>query len=69
MCLLVSLFALVVGFVVGCRCLRLLLDLLVGAGVSAAPLGLNKCIPTINPGLAPWALQEYCPCRAPCRLT
>ena len=107
-----SLFALVVGLVVRCRCLRLLLDLLGGAGVSAvgttllqsrgwnedkarnatlgkhvqerielrrsgtfgasichrqisaAPLGLNKCISTINPGLAPWALQEYRPCRA-----
>ena len=31
---------------------------------SAAPLGLNKCISMINPGLAPWALQEYRPCRA-----
>ena len=32
--------------------------------VSAAPLGLNKCFPLITPGLAPWALQEYRPCRA-----
>ena len=31
---------------------------------SAAPLGLNKCVPMINPGLAPWAMQEYRPCRA-----
>ena len=31
---------------------------------SAAPLGLNKCISMINPGLAPWAMQEYRPCRA-----
>ena len=23
--------------------------------------GLNKCIPMINPGLAPWAMQEYRP--------
>ena len=23
--------------------------------------GLNKCIPMTNPGLAPWALQEYRP--------
>ena len=28
---------------------------------SAAPLGLNKCVTIINPGLAPWALQEYRP--------
>ena len=28
---------------------------------SAAPLGLNKCVPLINPGLAPWAMQEYRP--------
>ena len=35
---------------------------------SAAPLGLNKCIPIINPGLAPWAMQEYRPYRAPLRL-
>ena len=34
--------------------------------VSATPLGLNKCVSTINPGLAPWALQEYRPCRALC---
>ena len=27
----------------------------------AAPLGLNKCEPMINPGLAPWAMQEYRP--------
>ena len=35
---------------------------------SAAPLGLNKCVPIINPGLAPWAMQEYRPYRAPLRL-
>ena len=35
---------------------------------SAAPLGLNKCIPIINPGLAPWAMQVYRPYRAPLRL-
>ena len=29
--------------------------------VCAAPLGLNKCVSMINPGLAPWALQEYRP--------
>ena len=28
---------------------------------SAAPLGLNKCVSIINPGLAPWAMQEYRP--------
>ena len=36
--------------------------------ISAAPLGLNKCISMINPGLAPWALQEYRPFRALCGL-
>ena len=35
---------------------------------SAAPLGLNRCVPIINPGLAPWAMQEYRPYRAPQRL-
>ena len=35
---------------------------------SAAPLGLNKCVSLINPGLAPWAMQEYRPYRAPLRL-
>ena len=25
------------------------------------PLGLNKCVSIINPGLAPWAMQEYRP--------
>ena len=28
--------------------------------------GLNKCIPMINPGLTPWALQEYRPLGAHC---
>ena len=28
---------------------------------SAAPLGLNKCVSIINPGLAPRAMQEYRP--------
>ena len=28
---------------------------------SAAPLGLNKCVSIINPGLVPWAMQEYRP--------
>ena len=28
---------------------------------SAAPWGLNKCVTMINPGLAPWAMQEYRP--------
>ena len=32
---------------------------------SAAPLGLNRGVPIINPGLAPWAMQEYRPYRAP----
>ena len=36
--------------------------------VSAAPTGLKKCVETINPGLAPWAMQEYRPYRAPLRL-
>ncbi len=32
---------------------------------SAAPRwGLNKCVSMINPGLAPWAMQECRPCRA-----
>ena len=31
---------------------------------NAAPLGLNKCVTIINPGLAPWAMQEYRPYRA-----
>ena len=35
---------------------------------SAAPLGLNKYVSMINPGLAPWAMQEYRPCRALRRL-
>ena len=35
---------------------------------SAAPLGLHRCVPIINPGLAPWAMQEYRPYRAPLRL-
>ena len=35
---------------------------------SAAPLGLNKCVSLINPGLAPWAMQEFRPFRAPLRL-
>ena len=30
----------------------------------AAPTGLNKCVPMLNPGLAPWALQECRPYRA-----
>ena len=35
---------------------------------SAAPLGLNKCVPISNPGLTPWALQECRPYRASLRL-
>ena len=23
--------------------------------------GLNMCFNSLNPGLAPWAMQEYCP--------
>ena len=34
----------------------------------AAPLGLNKCVTMINPGLAPWAMKEYRPYRALGRL-
>ena len=30
----------------------------------AAPLGLNKYVTMINPGLAPWAMKEYRPYRA-----
>ena len=26
---------------------------------SAAPLGLNKYISMLNPGLAPWAMKKY----------
>ena len=37
--------------------------------LSAAPLGLNKCVSMINPGLAPWAMQEYRPYRAHRRFT
>ena len=36
--------------------------------VCAARSGLNKCVSMINPGLAPWAMQEYRPYRAPLRL-
>ena len=35
---------------------------------STAPLGLNKCVSLINPGLVPWAMQEYRPYRASLRL-
>ena len=31
---------------------------------SAAPLGLNKCVSMLNPGLAPRAMQGYRPYRA-----
>ena len=34
----------------------------------AAPTGLNKYVPMINPGLAPWAMKMYRPCRAHLRL-
>ena len=34
----------------------------------AAPLGLNEWIWKTNPGLAPWAMQEYRPYRASLRL-
>ena len=37
-------------------------------GESAAPTGFKKYVETINPGLAPWAMQEYRPYRAPLRL-
>ena len=30
----------------------------------AAPTGLNKCVPMTNPGLTPWAMKMYRPCRA-----
>ena len=33
---------------------------------SAAPLGLNKCVSIINPGLAPWAMKKYRPVGAHC---
>ena len=35
---------------------------------SAAPTELDKYVSMINPGLAPWAMQEYRPYRAPLRL-
>ena len=35
---------------------------------STTPTELKKCVKTINPGLAPWAMQEYHPYRAPLRL-
>ena len=35
----------------------------------AAPTGLKECVPMINPGLAPWAMQEYRPYRAHLRLS
>ena len=35
---------------------------------SAAPKGAQRMQKTINPGLAPWAMQEYRPYRAPLRL-
>ncbi len=35
---------------------------------SAAPTELKKCVETISPGLAPWAMQEYRPKRAHCGL-
>ena len=35
---------------------------------SAAPWGSIDVPITINPGLAPWAMQEYRPYRAPLRL-
>ena len=35
----------------------------------AAPTGLNKCVPMINPGLAPWAMKKCRPCRAHLRLS
>ena len=31
---------------------------------SAAPTELKKCVETNNPGLAPWAVQEYRPVEA-----
>ena len=34
---------------------------------SAAPLGLNKCVTMLNPGLAPWAMDKYRPFRAHCK--
>ena len=40
---------------------RVLGHLLLGC---AAPLGLNRCVSMLNPGLAPWAMQEYRPYRA-----
>ena len=34
---------------------------------SAAPLGLNKYISMLNPGLVPWAMKVYRPFRAHCK--
>ena len=36
---------------------------------SAAPLGLNRGVSIINPGLAPWAMNKYRPYRALCHNT
>ena len=33
---------------------------------STAPLGLNKCVSMMNPGLVTWAMQEYRPVGAHC---
>ena len=44
---------------------RALKHLLLGC---AAPTGLNKYVSIINPGLVPWAMQEYRPYRASLRL-
>ena len=37
--------------------------------LSAAPMGLNKCVSMPNPGLTPWAMREYRPYRAHRRFT
>ena len=36
--------------------------------VCAAPKGAQRIQKMINPGLAPWAMQEFRPYRAPLRL-
>ena len=38
-----------------------LTERVLGLGKCRPSSGLNKCVSMINPGLAPWAMQEYRP--------
>ena len=38
-------------------------------GGGAAPMGFKKCVSMPNPGLTPWAMKMYRPCRAHLRLS